>query len=95
MISTGVVCDDDMMGTRNGFAIKPHTVLVRVSSSHANHVASFIESIIKVARVLYSNSSRLLLGYSFTVDTYIHLLFTLDSSNVVIPFTGIEWSTPV
>src|ERR1043165_1138747 len=38
---------DDMMGKRKGSAIDPRTVLVRVSSAHANRVASFIESIIK------------------------------------------------
>src|ERR1043165_2211989 len=48
------------MGKRKvGSATNPRTVLVRVSSAHANRVASFIESI-KVARVPYSDSPRLL-----------------------------------
>jgi hypothetical protein len=47
------------MGKRKvGSATNPRTVLVRVSSAHANRVASFIESIIKVARVPYSDSPR-------------------------------------
>ena len=47
------------MGKRKvGSATNPRIVLVRVSSAHANRVASFIESIIKVARVPYSDSPR-------------------------------------
>src|ERR1051325_7452892 len=46
------------MGKRKvGSATNPRTVLVRVSSAHANRVAFFIESI-KVARVPYSDSPR-------------------------------------
>src|ERR1051325_10314848 len=47
------------MGKRKvGSATNPRTVLVRVSSAHTNRVASFIESIIKVATVPYSDSPR-------------------------------------
>ena len=46
------------MGKRKaGSATNPRTVLLRVSSAHANRVVSFIESI-KVARVPYSDSPR-------------------------------------
>ena len=46
------------MGKRKaGSATNPRTVLVRVSSAHANRVAFSIESI-KVARVPYSDSPR-------------------------------------
>src|ERR1043165_1839406 len=59
---------DDMMGKRKGSAIDHRTVLVRVSSAHANRVASFIESIIKKWPQFPILTLHTFLGFAFTAE---------------------------
>ena len=57
-----------MMGKRKGSAIDPRTVLVRVSSAHANRVASFIESMIIKWQEFPILTLHAFLGFAFIAE---------------------------
>src|ERR1051325_9343957 len=67
---------DDKMGKRKGSAIDPRTVLVCVSSAHANRVASFIESIIIKWREFPILTLHTFLGFTFIAELVSFALHT-------------------